>query len=69
MLGITFFYLGQKAKYIDCLAKLIDLATELDFVEREYNLGSIEKGKNDKYLPKEMIHRKDEDNLESKEHM
>ena len=67
MLGITFFYLGQKAKYIDCLSKLIDLATELDFVEREYDLASIKKGKNEISLSKEVLHDKNEDTLESKE--
>ena len=40
MLGITFLYMGHKAQYIDCLAKLIDLAIELDFAERVYDFGS-----------------------------
>ena len=34
--------MGHKAQYIDCLDKLIDLAVELDFVERVYDLGSKE---------------------------
>ena len=36
--------MGHKAQYIDCLAKLIDLAIELDFVERVYDVGSKAKG-------------------------
>ena len=32
--------MGHKAQYIDCLAKLIDLAIELDFAERVYDFGS-----------------------------
>lgn len=67
MLGITFFYRGQKAQYIDCLAKLIDLATELDFVERAYDLGFINKGNNEKYSLKKVLHGQNENNFESEE--
>ena len=43
MLGITLFYVGHEASYINSLAKLIDLATKLDFEERVYDLCSFKK--------------------------
>ena len=43
MLGITFLYVGHEANYIDSLAKLIDLATKLDFEEKVYDLASFKK--------------------------
>ena len=50
--------MGHKAQYINCLAKLIDLAIELDFVERVYDLGSKEK---------EVTNGPNEDKFEDKE--
>ena len=46
MLGITLFYVGHEASYINSLAKLIDLATKLDFEERVYDLCSFKKTNN-----------------------